>query len=399
MGVTERYLSQIGTLTGDEMKCALYQLLVPRYFWTLWNSESSQKLASSVVNYLFCESASGDLAVFMAEQRGLLESKARELTRDDALCQTLTCAIYNFSYGRYIDSGGKVGLLFPPFIGFIRAIQEVASGRKPANFLNSFIEKVGTSSEPLLRLFAFGLYRPLPSTPDSKLMREEVAKFIHKTQTERLSSFDALEVVEVSGYIAAALVAFSGSRHVTTADTGQFAFEDPVAMLGAGFEPKEDILTRSLVPIASEFVTDELFPAAFRSAIAFICYYVYVVIRRKIKDPDNRYSNQLQSCVAKLCAGKFGFSSEPATVFDTIQRLIPRFFEKPWINSTCAASDDCLGKILSDLSVEVGNSNRYGFVVGSQKQPIGCAAPFLQALMRLTDVFSRVQEKSPVGVA
>ncbi len=107
MGMTERYLSQIGTYTGDQMKNALYQLLIPRYFWTLWNSESAQKLASSVVNFLFCEPGSGEIARFMAEQQPLIESKARELATDEAVCSTLTCAVYNFSYGRYVDSGGR----------------------------------------------------------------------------------------------------------------------------------------------------------------------------------------------------------------------------------------------------------------------------------------------------
>ena len=47
--MTERYLSQIGTYTGDQMKtrCTSFSF---RDTSGRWNSESAQKLASSVVN-------------------------------------------------------------------------------------------------------------------------------------------------------------------------------------------------------------------------------------------------------------------------------------------------------------------------------------------------------------
>ena len=59
-----------------------------------------------------------------------------------------------------------------------------------------------------------GLYRLLPHTPDSKLMRDEVARLIDRTERERATNLDALEVVEVSGLIAAAIVAFSSEKKV-----------------------------------------------------------------------------------------------------------------------------------------------------------------------------------------
>ena len=392
MGMTERYLSQIGTYTGDQMKNALYQLLIPRYFWTLWNSESAQKLASSVVNFLFCEPGSGEIARFMAEQQPLIESKARELATDEAVCRALTCAVYNFSYGRYVDSGGTVGIFSAPFLGFIRAIQEVTSGRERASFLESFIAKVGSrGAQPVLRLLDCGLYRPLPHTPDSKLMRDEVARLIDRTEPERATNLDALEVVEVSGLIAAAIVAFSSEKKFTTSDKTPFAFEDTVAMLQAGFVPREISLEARMVPSATQFGADDLFPAAFRSAVAFICFYVHNVVGRKIKHSEDPYCNKLHSCVARLCAGRFGFPPNPATTFETIQLLIPPFFDKPWINVDSVGQNDCLAQILNDLSVSGGDSNRYGFVVGSKKQVLGCASPFMGILMRSEEVFSRVE--------
>ena len=74
MSVIEKYLSVIGAKTGDQMKSALFELLLNRYFWTTWNSEDTQKMASSVVNYLFCETADQDeVRYWMTDRRAQLK--------------------------------------------------------------------------------------------------------------------------------------------------------------------------------------------------------------------------------------------------------------------------------------------------------------------------------------
>ncbi|MGE5053539.1 MAG: hypothetical protein ACM3WP_05180 [Acidobacteriota bacterium] len=379
------------------MKNALFELLVPRYFWTLWNVESAQKLASSVINSLFCEPGSGEVAQFMAEQQALIGSKTRELAREESLCRALTCAVYNFSYGRYVDAGGKVGILFPPFIGFVRAIHEVASDRERAGFLDVSIAKVGSqAAEPLLKLLWSGLYRPLPHTPDSKLMRDEVATFIQRTSNERVTSLDALEIVEVSGRVAAAIVAFSGKWQGNGTFGARIRFENSTDMLCGGFEPRFGML-QTANPDASELCQDELFPGAFRMAIALVCHFVRTVLQDKTQGLTIQYLGDLQWSVAKLCAERFGFNQRPAQVLETIRQHALPFDEKIWINTESAGENDCFGKILDDLST-AGNSNRFGFLVGSEKQPIGCAALFMGALIRLQDVFSKVQQQESVAV-
>jgi hypothetical protein len=90
----------------------------------------------------------------------------------------LTCAVYNFCYGKYVDSGHKVGMLMHPFLGFVRGLQEVIRSNEPVSFLDSFYPKVGDENvSPLVNLWLLGLYRPLPYTPDSKLMMQEISRF------------------------------------------------------------------------------------------------------------------------------------------------------------------------------------------------------------------------------
>jgi hypothetical protein len=174
----ENYVSKAGLQTGNGMKRILFELLLTRYR-VADKTDHAEKLAASVVNYLFCETAdNAELRSFSEESRSLIESKAKELSADSQLCRALTCAMYIFCYGKYIDSGGKVGMFSHPYLGYVRALQEVINGKERASFLESFEAKVGQRNvAPLSNLWLLGLYRPLPYTPDSKLMMDEVVSF------------------------------------------------------------------------------------------------------------------------------------------------------------------------------------------------------------------------------
>jgi hypothetical protein len=178
MPSVENYLSKVGAQTGNGMKRILFDLLLARY-QAADKTDFADKLAASVVNRLFCETGDEpELRSFAEANTALIETKAKELSAEDPLCRALTCAIYNFCYGKYIDSGGKVGLFSHPFLGYVRALQEVINSKEPASFLESFESKVGEKNvAPLLNLWFLGLYRPLPYTPDSKLMLNEVVSF------------------------------------------------------------------------------------------------------------------------------------------------------------------------------------------------------------------------------
>jgi len=180
MSFVERYLSSVGTETHDAMKLILGKLLLNRYR-AIYEADFAVKLAVAVANYLFCDQVPADATEarsFATSNEALIKSNAEELSKESALCQALTCAVYNFCYGKYVDSGRKVGLLFHPFVGFVRSLQEVVRGNEPISFLDSLYPKVGHENvEPLLRLWLLGLYRTLPYLPDSKLMMDEVVLF------------------------------------------------------------------------------------------------------------------------------------------------------------------------------------------------------------------------------
>ncbi len=190
MGFVEQAISRMGMETGNAMKTALWSHLVYRYSCTDCsdaellkkvnaNPEHAEKVAGAIVNHLFCEDSSNEeLRTFTLENISYVRSKAQELNHEEWVCRPLTCAIYNYSYGKYVDSGRRVGFFSAPFLAFGRAVREVAECREPLSFLDSFTAKVGQqSAAPLLNLLSLGLYRSLPYTPDSRAMAHEVALF------------------------------------------------------------------------------------------------------------------------------------------------------------------------------------------------------------------------------
>jgi hypothetical protein len=86
-----------------------------------------------------------------------------------------------------LDAGGKVAMLFHPFLGYVRALQQVVGGNEPISFLESFESKVGrASTEPLFNLWLLGIHPYLPYTPDSKLMMDEVSLFAKSVKSSVL---------------------------------------------------------------------------------------------------------------------------------------------------------------------------------------------------------------------
>jgi hypothetical protein len=171
----EEYIFKVGMQTSDTMKFALHKLLSERY-QQCYDREFAGKLAAEVANYLFHEfDVDAIRSDFAEENHDIIETRARELSKEDSLCQALTCAVYNFSYAKYVEDGGKVGWLFHPFLGYVRALQRNEFDVM-AHFSNS--KKVPPGSYlPLLHLSRLKLMRPLPWTPDSKRMLETVVAF------------------------------------------------------------------------------------------------------------------------------------------------------------------------------------------------------------------------------
>jgi len=173
----ESYISKVGIQSANAMKVILYKLLFKRY-QSEHDEDFAASLAAAVANYIFCSEPAEEFKSFAIKNNELIESKCKELSTEDSLCRALTSAIYNFCYGRYVDSGRKIGLLVHPFLGFVRSVRRVMEGKEPVSFLESLYPTVGPENvQPLLNLCWLGLYRSLPNTPDSKEMMEEIARF------------------------------------------------------------------------------------------------------------------------------------------------------------------------------------------------------------------------------
>jgi hypothetical protein len=87
----------------------------------------------------------------------------------------VTCAVYNFSYGKYVEAGKRVGYLFHPFLAYVRALQ-----RQQMDVTVNLARRGKVPPEsylPLLHVSLLGLMRPLPWTPDSKEMFDTVIEY------------------------------------------------------------------------------------------------------------------------------------------------------------------------------------------------------------------------------
>jgi hypothetical protein len=173
MGRFEKYIFEVGMQTADTMKFILHELLSKRYRES-YDSEFAGKLAAEVSNYLFQDvyATSSD---FANENAGVIHERATELAKEDSLCQALTYAVYNFSYAKYVECGGKTGFLFHPFLGYVRALQGNDLDAQKRFYSSKKIPH--QSYGPLIHLLSLRLMRPLPWTPNSKRMLDTVVAF------------------------------------------------------------------------------------------------------------------------------------------------------------------------------------------------------------------------------
>lgn len=170
-----KYLFEIGMKTADTMKFALYGMLKPRYSEE-YEADFAGKLAAEVANFLFDGgTVFWPTSEFARQNRTLFETRARALSKEDAVCQALTCAIYNFCYAKYVEEGKKIGFLIHHYLGYVRAIQ---SRQHDVTARLSDSGKIPPSvSLPWLHLSRLGLMRSIPWEPDSKVMFDAVASF------------------------------------------------------------------------------------------------------------------------------------------------------------------------------------------------------------------------------
>jgi hypothetical protein len=209
------------------------------------------------------------------------------------------------------------------------------------------------------------------------------------TQTPaQFASVYASHLPELSEYLAASLVAFSGKLTVEDEkESVPFAFLDHFEIVLSGFKPVvPSDAAQFIEPSAGTMAKEELFPAAFRDSVAFLSLIVDNSVRKHMQ-PNNAeiFIKTFHVSVAKACAGKYRMPSEPREGFMMIQQLIPTFLCKRMLNVNAYGSEDGLGNLLKHLSVSGSGKTRYAFVAGSDKQRLSCAGPYLNVLMKISE--------------
>src|SRR2546425_8821131 len=198
-------------------------------------------------------------------------------------------------------------------------------------------------------------------------------------------------LVELTRYLAASLVAFSGKQPARDAPVGtKAAFETFFDMEQAGFEPVEKDIASLVGPSVSGMAKESIFNSAYQDATAFLCLYSDNAARNSMR-PQNadQFSRALRSSVTNLCAGQFGFQPEPRNAVATIEKVSPVFVCKKMLNVESFGKDDGLGTILNHLRLSPDRQTLYAFVVGSRKQSVGCASHFLSVIEEIDNNINR----------
>ena len=205
----------------------------------------------------------------------------------------------------------------------------------------------------------------------------------------RYAAVYAPPIEELAAYLAAALVAFSGQESVTESTAvEELIFENPVRMLTHGFESNFG-LSAALISVP-QMSQHELFGNAYKQSVAIICRYITSMVRKKLRsEVADQFLYYLESAIAGVCAGRYGFPKDHDAASAVIQRLMPAYNCETMLNLDFPGSDDALGQLLRNLNRSDDGKVCYCFSVGSKNQPIGCGAPFIKVLNNVNENIGR----------
>ncbi|MRR16120.1 MAG: hypothetical protein EG826_06660 [Deltaproteobacteria bacterium] len=211
----------------------------------------------------------------------------------------------------------------------------------------------------------------------------------HTTKPSDFGRIYAGGLVELIDQLTAYLIVFSGKRAVSDdkVERERKEFANHFEMEMAGFIPFDKaigcLISPDLENIAVKIEPDFLYNT-FRNTTAFLCLASENAAHRFMK-PKNAtlFSSALYQAIAERNAGRFGFSSDPIQVARVVHELLPLFRCDKLLNSQSFGKDDCLEQLINNISLLKGSSSRYGFVVGSKQQSLGCAAAMVEVLLEI----------------
>lgn len=179
--MADDYICKIGTATENTAKLALFHHLWSEYQKRGHNQEFAGGLAGCVTDRIFGEQPKGEAKIEFAQKNAdLIESYAREVSRNEGLCQMLTGAAYNVCYARYLLAGGKRTPFTNPFLAYVRAGRDLTNrtNREVEIQLYSEISGLGhTILAPIESMRALNIFRPLPYSPDERAFYDVVCRF------------------------------------------------------------------------------------------------------------------------------------------------------------------------------------------------------------------------------
>ena len=196
-------------------------------------------------------------------------------------------------------------------------------------------------------------------------------------------------LIELIEHLAASLVAFSGKRAVLgkTTNIERTTFENHFEMEMAGFDPCDKTITGLIAPNIEDIRAEadaELLCNAFKTTTAFLYLYSENAAHKYMKSENAElFSIALIRSLAERSTGRFGFSSDPCQTAQTINELLPLFRCERLLNRYSFGKDDGFGLLINHLSFSRDGSTQYGFVVGSEKQSLGCATAMLKVVLEI----------------
>lgn len=177
----EKYISEIGEKTGELLKEIIHKLVVIHYK-SILSEKELHSLSNIIILHIFGESFRNDEQKMLFDQNNtLIEVLFSNFAKNETICEAFTNAMYNYCYGKYVDSGRKIGLFICPYLGYIRALNDSMKHKEDSSFPKRYaIVRKFQNNVGFLNVFPFtilcqnNLYRILPNLPDSKKCYESV---------------------------------------------------------------------------------------------------------------------------------------------------------------------------------------------------------------------------------